>query len=75
LWDLATLQEVATLEGQGTYFYYTAFSPDGNVLTAINQQGAVHLWRAPSLAAIAQGAAAPAPIPSSTPSEARASDP
>ncbi len=52
LWDTASYQELLTLEGQGSGFYWTAFSPDGNVLGAMNRAGTLHLWRAPSLAEI-----------------------
>jgi hypothetical protein len=49
---MTTLQEVATLEGQGTYFQFTTFSPDGNTLVGVNLQGTAHFWRAPSFAEI-----------------------
>lgn len=57
LWDLTTLQEVATLEGRGTHFFATRFSPDGNTLVGINLQGTAHFWRAPSLAEVGLRAA------------------
>jgi WD40 repeat protein len=50
LWHVASLQELLTLEGQGSTFNAAAFSPDGNVLAASNGQGLLHLWRAPPLA-------------------------
>jgi WD40 repeat protein len=52
LWDVESLQELLTLNGQGSTFGSTAFSPDGNVLASSNGQGTLHLWRAPSLEAI-----------------------
>jgi WD40 repeat protein/serine/threonine protein kinase len=53
LWDVATRHEVATLAGEGTIFDFVKFSPDGKLLVAINAQGMLHLWRAPSLKDIA----------------------
>jgi len=41
-----------TLEGEGSQFGYTGFSPDGNILAAVNEQWTVHLWHAPSWAEI-----------------------
>ena len=52
LWDLPTRQEVANLEGHGSFFYRTGFSPDGNVLVSVNIDGLFHIWRAPSLTEI-----------------------
>jgi WD40 repeat protein len=52
LWDLTTGQEVVTLEGTGMLFHFTRFSPDGNLIAAINGDGKAHLWRAPSWAEI-----------------------
>jgi WD40 repeat protein len=49
LWDLQSQQQVLTLGGRGSMFWATAFSPDGNVIGSINEQGFLHLWRAPSL--------------------------
>ena len=48
LWNVESLQELLTLEGEGSFFYRTTFSPDGNVLGSMNEQGVLHLWRAPS---------------------------
>jgi len=48
LWDVDSLQELLTLEAQGSTFNRVAFSPDGNILAASNGQGVLHLWRAPS---------------------------
>jgi WD40 repeat protein len=48
LWDVASHQEVLTLEAEGSTYYQTAFSADGNVLGSRNGLGVLHLWRAPS---------------------------
>jgi len=54
LWDVESGQELLTLKGQGSIFNSTAFSPDGDVLASCNNQGVLHLWRAPSFAEIAR---------------------
>ena len=56
-WSFATNgQTLLTLEGQGSMFNVTAFSPDGAVLGSMNsgdsKHGILHLWRAPSWAEI-----------------------
>jgi WD40 repeat protein len=48
LWDLESHLELLTLQGRGSLFQHTAFSPDGNVLGSVNNQGILHFWRAPS---------------------------
>ncbi len=48
LWNTESWQEVLTLEGQGSMFWSTVFSPDGNAILAGNHTGIVHIWRAPS---------------------------
>jgi WD40 repeat protein/serine/threonine protein kinase len=48
LWDVESYQELLTLEGQGSLIHSSAFSSDGTVIGAINSQGQLHLWRAPS---------------------------
>ena len=48
LWDTLSHQELLTLEGQGTEFLRTTFSPNGDILASRNNQGVLHLWRAPS---------------------------
>ena len=58
LWDAESHQELLTLEGQGSLFWATAFSPDGNLLASSNGRGTLHLWRAPSLAEITRREAA-----------------
>jgi len=52
LLDIATLREVLTLSGQGHDFCDVRFSPDGNRLMAVSDEGNLHLWRAPSFAEI-----------------------
>jgi WD40 repeat protein len=54
LWDMEgdSHEKLLMLEGQGSMFEAVAFSPDGNVLAAVNQRGVMHLWRAPSWAEI-----------------------
>jgi WD40 repeat protein/tRNA A-37 threonylcarbamoyl transferase component Bud32 len=53
LWDIESHQELIALEGQGSMFHPSAFSPDGNLLGSCNVNGVLHLWRAPSWAEIA----------------------
>ncbi len=48
LWDVATREELATLEGEGFLVYVLRFSPDGSTIAAINNEGKLHLWCAPS---------------------------
>jgi len=52
LWDLSTHRELITLAGQGSDFRFVASSPDGRWLAARNDEGQLHLWRAPSWAEI-----------------------
>jgi WD40 repeat protein/serine/threonine protein kinase len=48
LWDLSTLQEVATLAAEGE-FYWLAISPDVRTLAAVSNEGkASYFWWAPS---------------------------
>ena len=49
LWDVDSWQEVFSLAGTGNR---AQFSTDGNTLGAINDDGTLHLWRAPSWAEI-----------------------
>ena len=53
LWDVATHRNVVALPGQGRGFTFVQFSPDGHALMAINSDGLLHLWRAPSWEEIA----------------------
>jgi serine/threonine protein kinase/WD40 repeat protein len=52
LWETTTWQEVLTLTGEVTGFFFVAFSPDGQTLIAYNRDGLLHIWSAPSLEAI-----------------------
>ena len=52
LWSLESFQELLTLEAPWGYFFAPDFSPDGNVLGAMEALGSLHLWRAPSAAEI-----------------------
>jgi|GEM_PF-2270151 len=58
IWAVASQRELLTLEGLGTNYLATAFSPDGNLLGSSNEQGLLSFWRAP---AAASTEAAPAP--------------
>jgi WD40 repeat protein len=60
IWDVKTRQELMTMEGNGSLFYRTAFSPDGNVLGSMNRNGLLHLWRAPSFTEIQDAREPPA---------------
>jgi WD40 repeat protein len=57
LWDTASFQEVLTLGAEGSGYYPTVFSPDGNVIGSANELGNVHLWRAPSWKEISEAEA------------------
>ena len=48
LYDAESRLPVLTLAARGSIFQRTAFSPDGTVLAASNEEGELHLWRAPS---------------------------
>ncbi len=48
VWATDGYQELFTLKGEGSAFVDPAFSPDGNLLGAMNWDGRLHLWRAPS---------------------------
>jgi WD40 repeat protein len=52
LWDMSTYREVVALSGEGSLFWFVAFSPDGQWLATCNWEGQLHLWRAPSWAEI-----------------------
>ncbi|HEX5219800.1 MAG TPA: serine/threonine-protein kinase [Verrucomicrobiae bacterium] len=47
LWDMHTHQELITLSGEGSIMNRLAFSPDGNKIVGLNDQGRLHIWRAP----------------------------
>jgi eukaryotic-like serine/threonine-protein kinase len=48
VWDLHSLQEVATLRGQGSMFRHAKFSPNGDTIGAQNMKSLTHFWSAPS---------------------------
>jgi WD40 repeat protein len=48
LWDLRTHQELITLSGEGSMMNRLLFSPDGNKLVGLNNEGRLHIWRAPT---------------------------
>ncbi|HVR36080.1 MAG TPA: hypothetical protein VMS21_09560, partial [Methylomirabilota bacterium] len=48
LWDVTTRHEVATLAGNNAVFSQVGFSPDGELLIAVNASGEAHVWRAPT---------------------------
>ena len=52
VWDTRLGQELLTLEGQGSEFAHTQFSPDSRFLGSRGMKG-LHLWRAPSWEEIA----------------------
>ena len=52
LWDITSRQELLNLPAHGLLFNRTEFSPDGTLLASSNQEGELHLWRAPTLAEI-----------------------
>jgi WD40 repeat protein len=58
LYDAESFLPVLTLAARGSLFQRTAFSPDGTVLAASNEEGELHLWRAPSWAEIEAAEAA-----------------
>ena len=44
LWDVATMQNIATLDGHIDYIRCLAFSPDGKILASGNSDGTIKLW-------------------------------
>ena len=48
LWDVGSRQELISLKGDGSMFWPTAFSADGNIIGSMNYKGVLHLWPAPS---------------------------
>lgn len=48
LWDTKSLKNVLTFPGDSDDFHDLAFSPDGNVIGALNMAETLYLWRAPS---------------------------
>jgi WD40 repeat protein len=52
IWDADSHEELLTLEGKGSLFADTRFSPDGNMIAACGWSGILHIWRAPTWAEI-----------------------
>ena len=52
LWDVATWQELISLERPGEQLKQLAFSTNGSQLTALTSQGDLLFWRVPSFAEI-----------------------
>jgi len=53
IWDVDSRQELLTLAAPTGVFWTPKFSRDGNVLVSLQQNGLLHLWRAPSWPEIA----------------------
>ena len=53
LWEVGSYLGLLTLPADGSGYWQTCFSPDGNVLGSMNGQGTLHCWRAPSWEEIA----------------------
>src|SRR4029077_21276487 len=52
IWDLESREQLLSLECQGSLLDIVAFSPDGNILGALNQHDVLTVWCAPSWAEI-----------------------
>jgi WD40 repeat protein/serine/threonine protein kinase len=52
IWDVARGRQLLSLEGESRGVWWCEFSPDGNVIGALNGLGVLRLWRAPSWAEI-----------------------
>jgi WD40 repeat protein len=66
LWDVATNDELLTLEAELTTFGKTAFSPAEDYLGTVGSSKKLHLWRAPSweeIAAVEKSMATKQPQP------------
>ena len=48
VWDVATGKKGLAFSGHQGFVIAVAFSPDGNLLGALNRVGILHLWRVPS---------------------------
>jgi WD40 repeat protein len=48
IWDVDSQEDLATLDGKGSFFSNVRFSPDGNSIAARNWNGILEVWRAPS---------------------------
>ena len=45
---MRTHQELISLTSESTLTMALAFSPDGNKIVGLNNDGRLHIWRAPS---------------------------
>ena len=63
MYDVASQQQVLTLESDGDTRRWVRFSPEGNIITAQDEAGIVYGWRAPSWEEIAAAEANPSGIP------------
>lgn len=52
-WDVEGARDIAMLGSKGGFFDHVGFSPDGNTVFAVDNQGTVLLWQAPSFEEIA----------------------
>jgi WD40 repeat protein len=59
LWDADSRQELLTLDSHADVFWHPKFSADGCILGSLEQDGLLHLWRAPSWSEIAEAETAP----------------
>jgi serine/threonine protein kinase/WD40 repeat protein len=48
VWETQGYNELLNLTGDGSIFYRIQFSEEGGILGALNEQGTLHLWRAPT---------------------------
>ena len=48
IWDFENRLDLLTLEGKGSFWTKTQFSPDGNLLGSMSLTGQINIWRAPS---------------------------
>jgi tetratricopeptide (TPR) repeat protein len=48
VWSLDSKEKVGVLGGKGSIFHHAAFSSDGRTIGALNLNGVLHLWHAPS---------------------------
>jgi hypothetical protein len=48
IWATDSWQELITLSGEGSGHHRVKFSAEGNMLGSLNNEGLLHVWRAPS---------------------------
>jgi WD40 repeat protein len=48
LWTANGWQDVITLHAEGHHFAQAEFSPDGNSIGVVSNDGIMHVWQAPS---------------------------